>query len=261
MEKNMNLHLHAHLKESILDYGPVYSFWLFAFERLNGILGSYHTNCHDISLQLMRKFLSATVHGIHKWPAEFKGEFSSLLCKHEYNKGSLQASSFEQALQVHEHKHIIPLPPIHEAAWERHEKGILCDLLSSLGHNDCGVLTLYEKATALSIGGFIIGSSCSKFVTKAHVMAVHPKIYGKLSLAKIEHFAKLDFLRNNDSEVSAMWTACASFYDEHLCKSWFGGPTEVWTQSIYDTCYISISLIKCQVAICETEVDTRISNC
>ena len=28
----MNLHLHSHLKECILDYGPVYSFWLFAFE-------------------------------------------------------------------------------------------------------------------------------------------------------------------------------------------------------------------------------------
>ena len=26
----INLHLHAHLKECILDFGPVYSFWLFS---------------------------------------------------------------------------------------------------------------------------------------------------------------------------------------------------------------------------------------
>ena len=48
---NINLHLHGHLKECILDCGPVYSFWLFSFERLNRVLGA---NCHDISLQLMR---------------------------------------------------------------------------------------------------------------------------------------------------------------------------------------------------------------
>lgn len=39
----MNLHLHAHLKACILDYGPVYSFWLFSFERMNGVLGSFRT--------------------------------------------------------------------------------------------------------------------------------------------------------------------------------------------------------------------------
>ena len=39
-----NMHLHGHLVDCIYDYGPVYSFGLFAFERLNGILGSYNTN-------------------------------------------------------------------------------------------------------------------------------------------------------------------------------------------------------------------------
>ena len=28
-----NMHLHCHIKECIFDYGPVYSFWLFSFER------------------------------------------------------------------------------------------------------------------------------------------------------------------------------------------------------------------------------------
>ena len=34
-----NMHLHCHLKEVILDHGPVYSFWCFGFERYNGIMG------------------------------------------------------------------------------------------------------------------------------------------------------------------------------------------------------------------------------
>ena len=37
----INMHLHGHLVECIEDFGPVYSFWCFAFERMNGILGSW----------------------------------------------------------------------------------------------------------------------------------------------------------------------------------------------------------------------------
>ena len=33
-----NMHLHWHLKDCIMDMGPVYGFWLFSFERLVQIL-------------------------------------------------------------------------------------------------------------------------------------------------------------------------------------------------------------------------------
>ena len=39
-----NIHAHCHIRECILDYGGVYSTWLFGFERYNGILGSIATN-------------------------------------------------------------------------------------------------------------------------------------------------------------------------------------------------------------------------
>ena len=52
-----NMHMHAHLDECIYDFGPVYSFWLFSFERENGILGSVPTNKRFIEIQLMRNFL------------------------------------------------------------------------------------------------------------------------------------------------------------------------------------------------------------
>ena len=54
-----NMHnMHLHIKESVIDYGPVYGFWCFAFERLNGVLGSYHTNNRHIGPQIMSKFIS-----------------------------------------------------------------------------------------------------------------------------------------------------------------------------------------------------------
>jgi hypothetical protein len=34
-----NLHLSLHLRECICDFGPVYAFWCFSFERMNGMLG------------------------------------------------------------------------------------------------------------------------------------------------------------------------------------------------------------------------------
>ena len=53
----INMHLHLHLQECIYDYGPVYSWWCFAFERYNGMLGSYYTNRRNIEPQIMSKFL------------------------------------------------------------------------------------------------------------------------------------------------------------------------------------------------------------
>ena len=38
----LNLHLSLHLNECCKDYGPLYSFWCFSFERMNGILGIYN---------------------------------------------------------------------------------------------------------------------------------------------------------------------------------------------------------------------------
>ena len=53
-----NMHLHCHIKETIVDYGPVYSTWCFTFERFNGILQSFQKNWIHPELQLLSKFLN-----------------------------------------------------------------------------------------------------------------------------------------------------------------------------------------------------------
>ena len=52
-----NMHLHCHLSECIKDFGPSHAFWLFAFERYNGLLGKEPNNNRSIELQLMHRFL------------------------------------------------------------------------------------------------------------------------------------------------------------------------------------------------------------
>lgn len=103
----MNIHLHGHVKECIRDFGPVYAFWLFSFERLNGVLGSYHTNCHDISLQLMRRFIVNHEYGVSNWPEEYRDEFDPLLSKFHYNKGSLSPEPLSDSIQSNNVKHAL----------------------------------------------------------------------------------------------------------------------------------------------------------
>lgn len=55
----INMHLHYHLKSSILDYGALHNFWCFSFERMNGILGLFKTNNHAITITIMRKIVQA----------------------------------------------------------------------------------------------------------------------------------------------------------------------------------------------------------
>ena len=87
-----NMHLHLHLKECINDYGPVYSFWCFAFERFNGVLGSYHTNNIRIEPQIMCRFFNQqAVHNLGI-PIEFSG-FKELLPLGSSNKGALLNST------------------------------------------------------------------------------------------------------------------------------------------------------------------------
>ena len=53
----MNMHLHLHLTSCVLDYGPLYGYWCFPFERYNGTIAAYSTNRKSFEKQLAKKFL------------------------------------------------------------------------------------------------------------------------------------------------------------------------------------------------------------
>ena len=73
-----NMHLHNHLKEVILDHGPVTSFWCFSFERFNEILGSTTTNKRFVQLQLMRQFLISRQLKDMDLPEQYQDDFLHL---------------------------------------------------------------------------------------------------------------------------------------------------------------------------------------
>src|SRR3989440_8065577 len=53
----LNLHLSLHLYDCSFAYGPLYVFWYFSFERMNGILGSLPNSNQKIEPELMRKLI------------------------------------------------------------------------------------------------------------------------------------------------------------------------------------------------------------
>ncbi|GBB84695.1 hypothetical protein RclHR1_11280005 [Rhizophagus clarus] len=64
-----NLHLSLHLCECSYDYRPLYSFWCFSFERMNGVLGNSNLNSFadrcliataKLNLKLMRRLTTET---------------------------------------------------------------------------------------------------------------------------------------------------------------------------------------------------------
>ena len=73
-----NMHLHGHIKDILLDYGPVQEFWCFSFERFNGILGKQPSNNRLIEPQLLKQFLFNGVSESYDFPTEFSDDFAHL---------------------------------------------------------------------------------------------------------------------------------------------------------------------------------------
>ena len=74
-----NMHMHLRLKDILLDYGPVYGFWLFSYERYNGILEHQPTNNRSIEIQLMSRFIRDNNSYAIQPPDVYRDELNDLL--------------------------------------------------------------------------------------------------------------------------------------------------------------------------------------
>ncbi len=97
-----NMHMHCHLYECIDDFGSVYSFWLYPFERYNGNLGDFHTNNHSLEVTLMRKFIDQTylaAEAQRLFSPEQKVQYSDLLSRFNYSSSTLP-ENYEELQRV-----------------------------------------------------------------------------------------------------------------------------------------------------------------
>ena len=258
----INLHLHGHLAACIQDFGPVYSFWLFAYERLNGVLESFHTNSHNIAPQLMRKFLDIHTNGMLHWPNESKEQFIPLLERHRFNKGSLSQTSLETA--IHQHlKEVSPLPPLVETSLEPYEMDSLqsCISRAKVVSGYFTILPLIRKCAAINIKGYNVGSGKSRYTTSSIVMASSLVVQfsasdsdQELKLAEIQYFFWCDI--STEGTIKSYCFVGLSYFIPHPCKEWYGHPTQVWSAVTTSSVEIvPINFIKSRVSYAVQRVD------
>ena len=87
-----NMDLHGHLCNVLKDCGPVQEFWLFSFERYNGLLGNQPTNNRMIEPQLMKRFLRDNFANAFSFPADFFDEFNTLC---QFNEQCIRGSNLQ----------------------------------------------------------------------------------------------------------------------------------------------------------------------
>ena len=87
-----NMHLHAHLKQCIADYGPLHGFWAFPFERYNGLLGELPNNKKSIEVQMMNRFIQGNAYMSLSMPDIFT-ELKHHIPSYRKDSGSLLETS------------------------------------------------------------------------------------------------------------------------------------------------------------------------
>lgn len=111
-----NMHMNLHIQESVLNYGPVYAFWCFPFERFNGILGTFQGNWNSPELQMLRKFLTYQSLLLSSIPSTLPEELSEFfqLQLGKYGEISISEGSVEEshvdALSLSEYTRSVACP-------------------------------------------------------------------------------------------------------------------------------------------------------
>ena len=95
-----NIHLHHHIKNCIVDFGPISAFWAFPFERFNGLLENFTKNWMKPEEQILQKVMNYQDSVI---AYEVMPEFSlvSDLCLQNNKGGSLHHTQLDTHALCH----------------------------------------------------------------------------------------------------------------------------------------------------------------
>lgn len=250
----INMHLHCHLKECIEDYGPVYSFWCFAFQRYNGVLGNTITNNRSVEIQLMRKFTSEQFVSNVAFPEQFTEQFTSLFSKYRdssvecmpvgssallsiatsTNLGTIQWSDIASLTLPSAYKLMHLDADDHQLLSETYqamypEKNIQASMVSEVSRRYVSVYLAGEK----------IGSKFEcRSLRSARVMASWAKNDGKIdpSEAIRPGFVKFFFVNciKIGEEYKKHVFACIEWCSEDTQRALYRRPVEIWRQRTFN---------------------------
>ena len=258
-----NMHMHLHLQECCSDYGSVYGFWCFAFERCNGILGSYQTNKRNIELQLMKKFLLQQKISIMCLPDELK-QYFSILNSYFPEKGSLKSTSpleTSEAIKLYSLSHFTLetlqakysnelyfaidsdltldlLPKLYEKVLTTTEadriKNLYCILYPNYDINHFSLLAQQSNNTVL------YGNRLTKNSIFTATWSANSSDHFSKQICRVNYFIRHSVVMTNietHQTIKARHIFCyVSWHEKHNKHDWFGTSATICKTSVEDEC-------------------------
>lgn len=261
-----NMHLHAHLKQCILDYGPIHGFWCFPFERFNGLLGEFPNNKKSIEVQLMNRFsrenslMSAPV------PKEFAENLSQHIPQCRQVTGSLLQGStgIEKCINdslpggfskfsLNCDLNVVLPTTYTKQLFTSDDVLMLRTLYSKLYEtaslDEIEVNFSFRKYKTICINGKQIGSYKSSSSNSSIVLAVwnHDLFETSYSLAEspvlhrpvqVNYFCHHNITVDGKSYEHTLM--CCSWFQFHPKKDSCGKPVTIWEHELFETSAINI---------------------
>jgi len=254
-----NMHLHCHIKETLLDYGPVYATWCFAFERFNGIFESFKKTWLYPEVQLMSKFLQFQQMLAMNMPLTFPPELVDMFQVHSskikeivQGQGSLTTTHIDSLLLTTYLKNSLCSPhqidacerEFHNISAKRYEKILppqevqwLREIYQTIYPNECSELhisMICELFNEVEVLGEHYCSMKSKGSASPYVSAHWADVAGKIALnsdklrvGMLQHFFlhNVGFASNSGKQkkVSHIF-ARVSWHRSHPRQNWLPSP-------------------------------------
>ena len=240
-----NMHMHGHIQQCILDYGPVQKFWLFGFERYNGILENFPSNNRCVEIQFMQRFTREMVLYTFSLPQQFESDFHDILSSlvTPVVQGSLRSSFHVPTTEnLMQHQKDWTFETIHQRV--QLPKSYI---RSNFDHEDISALTqlyafLYPK---LSVSDFTINSTFKKYSTIEYCNAKYMSKMSKyreccivfanspsqVRPAIVHYFVQHSFYHSG--KLYEHLIASVSWLKEHHAKQAFGKPLQLWWKDLY----------------------------
>lgn len=235
-----NMHMHGHLKEVIEDFGPLHAFWLFSYERFNGILGKYPNNNKSIEVQIMSKFAQESDSLLMLPPTDFVDDLdmSSL-----FDHLQLPDSAPNPQLQ---------LPPkcttgVFSQLEIKFVQKVLSKINSVSDYSTVDVNSCFRKYSSASILGVNYVSTSKKSSHKNIAIAEwKSSVFGPPCSTlpgpyspnehkrpiKILYFAEVAYNINNTPAKQVF--AVSSWFAPHPERYLLGRPAQIWCKGLFE---------------------------
>lgn len=259
-----NMHMHGHLSECIRDYGPLHAFWLFSFERYNGLLGAQPNNNRSIEMQLIKRFIDDN-ENLELLSSAKNVDHAEIF----YDVVVRQAQEFLSVVGENDHLEpptcvLAPKSTLGQLAIE--EVDALYLVYSKMyGHvlfDDHSMLTTFKKFSHLSWHGKQITSICYK--GSHHV----PYVYANYSFgddepldlrpARVLYYMQHHMILDPSNPPQPHVFAVVCWPQIHPSRGKIGKPVEIWCNDLYEPNinkrFLPISRIHSRLAIAHDTV-------